>query len=81
MGSSDPLLRFHYTGHVGLRLVWEMLGRCFPRDGKRLEMRVLTIDNLVVPDTNPRRGPHRTFVDGECSGNLLLGQRIGDEEV
>ena len=54
------------------------------RDGKRLEMRVLTVltrDRLFVPVTNPLRGPHSSFVDGDCSGNLPLGQRIGDEEV
>jgi hypothetical protein len=54
------------------------------RDGKRLEMRVLTVltrDRFFVPGTNPLRGPPSSFVDGVCSGNLPLGQRIGDEEV
>ncbi len=54
------------------------------RDGNRLEMRVLTVltrDRLFVPGTNPLRGPRSSFVDGGCSGNLPLGQRIGDEEV
>ena len=47
-------------------------------------MRVLTVltrGRLFVPGTNPLRGPRSSFVDGGCSGNLHLGQRIGDEEV
>jgi hypothetical protein len=31
--------------------------------------------------TYPLRGPCSSFVDGGCSGNLPLGQRIGDQEV
>jgi hypothetical protein len=38
----------------------------------------LTRGRLFVPDTNPLRGPRSSFVDGDCSGNLSLGQRIGD---
>jgi hypothetical protein len=41
----------------------------------------LTRGRLFVPVTNPLRGPHSSFVDGDCSGHLPLGQRIGDEEV
>ncbi len=41
----------------------------------------LTRGRLFVPGTNPLRGPRSSFVDGICSGNLPLGQRIGDEEV
>jgi hypothetical protein len=37
--------------------------------------------SFIVPGTNLLRGPHNWFVDGDCSGNLYLGQRIGDEGV
>ena len=80
IGSPGPLAR----AHVGLRLVWEMLGRCSHAMAGGLEcvfLTVLTRGRLFVPDTNPLRGPHSSFVDGGCSGNLPLGQRIGDEEV
>ncbi len=40
-----------------------------------------TRGRLFAPDTNPLRGPRSLFVDGDCSGNLSLGQWIGDEEV
>ena len=78
-GSPGPL-----HGHTS-GCVW--CGKCLvvvSRDDKRLEMRVLTVltrDRLFVPGTNPLRGPRSSFVDGGCSGNLPLGQRIGDEEV
>jgi hypothetical protein len=41
----------------------------------------LTRGHLFVLVTNPLRGPHSSFVDGDCSGNLSLGQHIGDEVV
>ncbi len=41
----------------------------------------LTRGRLFVLDTNPLRGPWNWFVDGDCSGDLSLGQCIGDEEV
>ena len=69
---------------VGLHLVWEMLGRCSRAMAGGLEyvfLTVLTRGRLFVPDTNPLRCPHSSFGDGGCSGNLPLGQRIGDEEV
>ncbi len=39
---------------------------------------VLTCGRLFVPVTNPLRGPRSSFVDGGYSGNLPLGERIGD---
>jgi hypothetical protein len=79
-GWSWPIAR----AHVGLHLVWEMLGRCARAMAGGLEcvfLTVLTRGRLFVPGTNPLRGPSRSFVDGGCSGNLPLGQCIGDEEV
>ncbi len=79
-GWSWPIAR----AHVGLHLVWEMLGRCARAMAGGLEyvfLTVLTRGRLFVPDTNPLRGPRRSFVDGGCSGNLPLGSCIGDEEV
>jgi hypothetical protein len=40
-----------------------------------------TRGRLFVPDTNLLWGPRSWFVDGDYSGNLHLGHRIGDEEV
>ncbi len=60
-----------------------MLGRCARAMAGGLEsvfLMVLTRGRLFVPGTNPLRGPRRSFVHGGCSGNLPLGQRIGDEE-
>ena len=41
---------------------------------------VLTRGRLFVPGTNPLRGPRSSFADGGCSGNLPMGQSIGDLE-
>ena len=41
----------------------------------------LTWGHLFVPVTNPLWGPHSWFVNGDWSGDLSLGRRIGDEEV
>jgi hypothetical protein len=42
---------------------------------------VLTRGRLFVPGTNPLRGPRSSFADGGCSGNLPMGQSIGDLEA
>jgi hypothetical protein len=81
-GKSWPITRTH----VGLCLVWGTIGRCYRPMVGGIEMCVLDDANTwsltkFVPDTNPLRGPHSSFVDGDCSGNLSLGQRIGDEVV
>jgi hypothetical protein len=49
-----------------------------------LQMRFLDGANtwsLLVPDTNPLRGPLSWFVDGGYSRNLSLSHHIDDEEV
>ncbi len=80
-GESWPIPR----AHVGLRLVWETLGRCFPHDDMRVldacSWRRKHVVAYSSRDTNLLWGPHSWFVDGGCSGNLYLGQDIGDEEV
>ncbi len=34
-GTGERVVLSHERVHVGLRLVWETLGRCFPRDDRR----------------------------------------------
>jgi hypothetical protein len=70
-GAGERVVLAHCVGTRRVAFVVGNAWSLFPQERLRcVFLTALTRGRLFVPGTNPLRGPHSSFVDGGCSGNL-----------